>query len=186
MLNTSNICIFEGRMTKDVQIQTVGQGQNQYSKALFSIACDRTLTKDQKQAKASGQQVVSSDFPQFVATGAVADIIAQYFPKGKPIKIFASFQSYQKKDANGNTTYGQIFKVENIGFALTDSSNGNGGNNNGNNNGGGNYNNNNNGGNNYNNNNNGGNNYNNNKGGKQNNAQGGGDFFPVDDMEIPF
>lgn len=173
MINTANLCQFTGRMVKDVQVQMVGQGQNQYAKVLFSLAVSRTLTKEQKQAKANGQDVIDTDFINFVATGSQANTIAQYFPKGKPMTIIASYQSYKKQDQHGNTTYGHIFKVENIGFLPSDSSNNNGGGNY--NNGGGNYNN---GGNrNYNN----GGGYNNNY--NNNNNQ---DFFPVDDMETPF
>lgn len=180
MINTANLCQFTGRMVKDVQVQMVGQGQNQYAKVLFSLAVARPLTKEQKQAKANGQDVVDTDFINFVATGNQANTIAQYFPKGKPMTVVASYQSYKKADQNGNTTYGHIFKVENIGFVPGDSSNNNGGgnyNNNGGNrnyNNGGGYNN-----NNYNNNNRSNNNRNNNN----NNNQ---DFFPVDDMETPF
>ena len=187
MINTANLCQFTGRMVKDVQVQMVGQGQNQYAKVLFSLAVSRPLTKEQKQAKANGQDVVDTDFINFVATGSQANTIAQYFPKGKPMAVIASYQSYKKQDQNGNTTYGHIFKVENIGFLPSDSSNNNGGGNY--NNGGGNYNN---GGGNYNNSgnrnyNNGGgynnNNYNNSNNNNNNNNQ---DFFPVDDMETPF
>lgn len=193
MINTANLCKFTGRMVKDVQTQMVGQGQNQYPKVLFSLAVARPLTKEQKQAKSNGQDVTDTDFVNFVATGSQANTIAQYFSKGKPMEVLASYQSYKKVDNNGNSTYGHIFKVENIGFVPGDSSNNNGGNNGntntnnnaGNRNGGGNYNNNNNG--NYNNG--GGNNYNNNNGGNRNtqqNANANNDFFPIDDMETPF
>ena len=177
MINTANLCQFTGRMVKDVQVQMVGQGQNQYAKVLFSLAVSRPLTKEQKQAKANGQDVVDTDFVNFVATGTQANTIAQYFPKGKPMTIIASYQSYKKQDQNGNTTYGHIFKVENIGFLPSDSSNNNGGGNY--NNGGGNYNN----GGNRNYNNGGGYNNNNKNNSNNNNNQ---DFFPVDDMETPF
>ena len=177
MINTANLCQFTGRMVKDVQVQMVGQGQNQYAKVLFSLAVSRPLTKDQKQAKANGQDIVDTDFINFVATGTQANTIAQYFPKGKPMTIIASYQSYKKQDQNGNTTYGHIFKVENIGFLPSDSSNNNGGGNY--NNGGGNYNN----GGNRNYNNGGGYNNNNKNNSNNNNNQ---DFFPVDDMETPF
>lgn len=175
MINTANLCQFTGRMVKDVQVQMVGQGQNQYAKVLFSLAVARPLTKEQKQAKANGQDVVDTDFINFVATGNQANTIAQYFPKGKPMTVVASYQSYKKQDQNGNTTYGHIFKVENIGFVPGDSSNNNGGGNYNNNGGNRNYNN----GGGYNN-----NNYNNNN--RNNNNNNNQDFFPVDDMETPF
>ena len=116
MINAANVCSFTGRMTKDVQVQMVGQGQNQYAKVLFSLAVPRILTKEQKQAKAGGQDVVDVDYVNFVATGSNANLIAQYVPKGKGISVIASYQSYKKTDANGNITFGHIHKVESVGF----------------------------------------------------------------------
>lgn len=195
MFNVHNACQFEGRMAKDPTFSTVGQGQNAFNKATFTIAVDRQLSKTQREAKKNGQDVVTADFPQFVAIGGKADLLQKYFHKGKPIKIWASYQSYVTQDAAGNKKYGHIFQVEELGFTLSDNSNGNGGgngaaNNNGNSNGG--YNNN-GGGNGYANNNNGGG-YNNNAGGNRggyNNAAPtgaapAGDFYDISDDDIPF
>ena len=172
MINVNNLCTFEGRIVKDPQISTQGQGQNSYTKALFTLAIDRKLTKEQREAKKNGVEGVYSDFVPFVANGTLADVIKNYFVKGKPIKVIATYQSYQTKDQSGNVKYGHIFKVEDLGFVTKDTTDGQGGGNTG-------------GGNNNNgnrNNNNGGNNKPANN--RSNNNQN--DYMPVDDGDIPF
>lgn len=141
MLNLNNFNMFEGRLVKDPQITTEGSGQNAYTKAIFTLAVDRELTKEQKAKKESGGNIVTADYPQFVATGTTADIIAKYCKKGKPIKVQASYQSYKKQDNSGQTIYGHIFKVEKMGFTTQDSTRQHGSNNSGNSNYNNNYNN---------------------------------------------
>jgi single stranded DNA-binding protein len=175
MFNVNNCCQFEGRIAKDPEFKTVGQGKNAFNKALFTLAVDRSLSKDQRDAKRNGDDsIVSADFPQFVANGAKADIIRDYFCKGKPIKIWATYQSYVTQDQNGNKRYGHIFVVEELGFVLKDTTdqNNNGGNNN-------NRGNNNRNNNNYNN-----NNYNNNN--SRNNNNSNDDYYPISDGDVPF
>lgn len=174
MFNVNNCCQFEGRLVKDPEFKTVGQGNNTFTKALFTIAVDRQLSKEKKQQKKNDpNSVVSADFPQFVALGAKAEFLKNYFSKGKPIKIWASYQSYSSQDPQtGNRRFGHIFQVEELGFTISDTSGNNGGNTN--NNGGGNY-------------------------GRQNNRQANNnvppannrqniqqDYYPVADGDIPF
>lgn len=141
--NINNTALFEGRIVKDIDVKTVGQGQNAFKKALFTIAVDRQLSSDQrKKVKDGDTSIQTADFIPFVANGAKAETLEKYFCKGKPIRVAASYQSYKKTDANGNDVFGHIFVVHDIGFVLkdtTDSGNNGGGNNN--NNGGGNKNN---------------------------------------------
>ena len=53
MLNTSNICIFEGRVVADPTIEVISyntnQGQKQMKKAKFTLAVDKNLSSKQKQ-----------------------------------------------------------------------------------------------------------------------------------------
>ena len=58
MMNPSNLCIFEGRVSRDPQISQVQMGldqngqPNMVDKALFSIAVDRALsTQDDTSAQ---------------------------------------------------------------------------------------------------------------------------------------
>lgn len=177
MLNINNTCAFEGRIVNDLKITKAGNGQNQYSKLSFRIAVKKVLTKAQREQKKNGQQIQDSDFIPFYAIGSTADYIAQYFQKGSPIKVISTYNSFTSTDQQGNTTYGHIFKAEEVGFTISNNSNTGNANNNGN------YNNNgfnNNGyGNNSNN-----NSFNNNNG--FNNNVFNDDIYPVDDGDMPF
>lgn len=175
MLNVNNTCAFEGRIVNDLKITKAGNDQNQYSKLSFRIAVKKVLTKAQREQKKNGQQIQDSDFIPFYAIGSTADYIAQYFQKGSPIKIIATYSSFTGTDQQGNTTYGHIFKVEDVGFTVSNSNANNGNNNNYSNNG---FNNNNNYNNNFNN-----NGYSNNN---NNNDLFNDDIYPVDDRDMPF
>ena len=129
MLNINNFCSFEGRLVKDPNKSVVGTGENAYSKVLMTIAVARNLTSKQKQ---NGAQ--EADFINLVAYGKSADFIASYFSKGKPIKVIASYKSYEKTDDFGNKTYGSFLQVEQASFTLSDSGSKNNSNNNNNNN----------------------------------------------------
>jgi single-stranded DNA-binding protein len=96
---------------------------------MFTLAVDRVLTKDQRDAKKKGEDVVSADFPQFVVFGDSAKSICDWFSKGKPIQIQAEFQSYKKDDGNNGTTYGSNFVVRTWGFVPKDTSDDSGNNN---------------------------------------------------------
>ena len=68
MLNTSNICIFEGRVVADPTMEVINyntnQGQKQMKKAKFTLAVDKNLGSKQKQDyKNNGKP--TSDFPMF-------------------------------------------------------------------------------------------------------------------------
>lgn len=180
MFNINNCCQFEGRIAKDIDSKTIGQGNNAFTKVLFTLAVDRALTKDQRAAKKNGDtSIVSADFIPMTASGGKADVIKNFFSKGKPIKVYCSYQAYVSKDAQGNAKYGHIFVVEELGFTISDNTNNNGGGNNG-----GNRNNNGNNGNGNNNGNNG--NRNNNNNSSYNNNSRNNDTATFSDDDIPF
>lgn len=169
MLNSSNLCIFEGRLTKNPEISFI-EGANGLAKLLFDIAVNRTLTSNQRKDKKSGKDIVDVDFVPCEALGGKAEFIANNFQKGDPIRLLCSFKTYSyTKD--GVKKYGYNFSVEDVSFTLSRvSSNGNNGSYNNN----GNYNN-----NGYGNNSNGYNNYNN---GGFDNYGGNG----ISETDIPF
>lgn len=121
-MNTNNTCNFVGRFVKDPELQTKGKGQNLTNYCMFTLAVDRVLTKEQREAKKNGDDVVTADFPQFVCFGETAKAICDWFSKGKPIQICAEFQSYKKDDGNGGIQYGSNFIVRSWGFVPKDSS----------------------------------------------------------------
>ena len=125
MVNINNLCVFEGRIVNDLNLTQTGNGQSQYNKISFRIAVKKVLTKNQRQQKQNGQQIQDSDFIPCYAIGTTADYIAKYFQKGSPIKVIATYSSYTSTDANGNTTYSHIFKVEDVGFTISNSNSNN-------------------------------------------------------------
>lgn len=129
--NLANCCFFEGRISRDPQFSQVqmGVGQNgqpnMVDKALFSIAVDRALSSQQRQkAKNGDQSIKTADFIPCSLIGAQVATLRQYFPKGKAIKVVGHYTEYQTTDQQtGQTKYGHIFEIDNIGFTVTDSKN---------------------------------------------------------------
>lgn len=123
MMNTGNICIFEGRMVADPQVGTINynskNGPQQTTKVEFTLAVDKNLSTAQKQqAQTAGKAV--SDFPKFEAIGATAEFIAKWAKKGKPLRVVAEFETFKYKDKQGNMQYGYKFNVQNAGFTIGD------------------------------------------------------------------
>lgn len=125
MINSGNICIFEGRMTREPQYSTVQMGQDSVEKALFTIAVDRALSSAQRQkAKNGDQSVKTTDFIPCSLLGAQVATLRQYFPVGKSIRVICHYTEYQTTDPqSGQKKYGHMFEVDTIGFATQDSKN---------------------------------------------------------------
>lgn len=123
MQNTKNHCHFEGRISRDPIFSQVQIGNDMVNKAIFSVAVDRALTKAQKDnAKANNKP--TADFISFSCLGPSADLIRNYFPKGKAISVDAHYTSYQTQDRQtGQTKYEHIFEVEKIDFTVQDAKN---------------------------------------------------------------
>lgn len=144
MANVGNVCMFEGRITRDINYSSFNVpdgngGQRTVSKALFTIAVDRALSKDQRQKVKNGDNSIkTADFIPISVTGAMVDsVLKPYFFKGKGIRVHAHYTEWQTKDQQtGETKYGHSFEADDIGFCIQDpqgSHNNNGGNqNNGN------------------------------------------------------
>lgn len=84
-----NNVVLVGRLTRDPELRTTQTGK---SVCNFGIAVDRRVKRDDTQ----GQQ--TADFFNVVAWKKQAEIIKQYFTKGKPIAIAGRLQSrsYEK------------------------------------------------------------------------------------------
>lgn len=125
MINPANICIFEGRITRDPQISTVQMGQDSVEKALFTIAVDRALSSAQRQKVKNGDKSVkTADFIPCSLLGAQVATLKQYFPVGKAIRVMGHYTEYQTTDnQTGQTKYGHIFEVDNISFTVQDPKN---------------------------------------------------------------
>ena len=125
MINPANICIFEGRITRDPQLSTVQMGQDSVEKALFTIAVDRALSSAQRQKVKNGDKSVkTADFIPCSLLGAQVATLKQYFPVGKAIRVMGHYTEYQTTDSQtGQTKYGHIFEVDNISFTVQDPKN---------------------------------------------------------------
>ena len=131
MFNLANCCFFEGRISRDPQFSQVqmGIGQNgqpnMVDRALFSIAVDRALSSQQRQKAKNGDQSIKTvDFIPCSLIGAQVATLRRYFPKGNAIKVVGHYTEYQTTDQQtGQTKYGNIFEIDNIGFTIVDSKN---------------------------------------------------------------
>ena len=124
MVNTNNLCMFEGRMVREPQITNVQIGQDSVEKAMFTIAVERALSSAQRQKSKNGDKSIkTSDFIPCSLLGAQVATLKQYFPQGKGIKVVGHYTEYQSTDSNGATKYGHIFEIDNIGFTTQDSKN---------------------------------------------------------------
>lgn len=125
MINPSNVCMFEGRMTRDPNYSTVQIGQDSVEKALFTIAVDRALSSQQRQKVKNGDKSIKTvDFIPCSLLGGQVSVLRQYFPVGKAIKVVGHYTEYQTTNAQtGETKYGHIFEVDNMSFVTQDSKN---------------------------------------------------------------
>ena len=125
MINPANICIFEGRMTRDPQVSTVQMGNDSVEKALFTIAVERALSSTQRQKVKNGDKSIkTTDFIPCSLLGAQVATLKQYFPVGKAIRVMGHYTEYQTTDqSSGQTKYGHIFEVDNISFTVQDPKN---------------------------------------------------------------
>lgn len=126
--NINNECRFDGRMTKDPELSfiPISGGQKSLSKVKFTITVDKNMSKKQRdEAKAKGEPTV--DFIPCECVGPKAEVIVNHFKKGKPIKVSATFRSYNYLNkTSGQKVYAYTFDVTDIGFATIDYSEGNG------------------------------------------------------------
>lgn len=139
MGNAANLCHFAGRVSKDPEIKQYQGNNGQFSKARFSIAVDRALTAEQRNAVRNAMNagqtsdIQTCDFIDLEATGAMVDkIIAPYCVKGKACLVTCHYNSYSYTDQQtGQKKYGHSFIVDDITFAPQDAkglqNNGNGG-----------------------------------------------------------
>ena len=124
-MNSANLCIFEGRISRDPQFSTVQMGQESVEKALFNIAVDRALSSAQRtKVKNGDQSIKTTDFIPCSLLGAQVATLRQYFPKGKGIRAIGHYTEYQTTDSQtGQTKYGHIFEIDTIGFTVQDPKN---------------------------------------------------------------
>ena len=113
MFNTSNICIFEGRITSNTKITQVNGPNGPVDKATFSISVPKALSAQQRQ----DPNAKKNDFVNFQMIGAQVKTLQQHFPAGTPIKVVAHYVTWESTNQQtGQKTYGHNFEVDYIGF----------------------------------------------------------------------
>lgn len=121
MVNSHNLCIFEGRISSDPKYQTINSQNGAFEKATFSIAVDRQLTVQQKQAAKNNPNIQTADFVNCSITGKAVEVFKKYCLKGKAITVACTFQTYSYTDQQtGQKKYGYNFNVENFNFTIAD------------------------------------------------------------------
>lgn len=130
MVNSANLCVFEGRIAKDIDYSSFnvadGQGgQKSIDKARFSLAVDRILTQAERQKVKNGDTTVkTADFLPMEMIGAGVSVLKQYFFKGKGIRVVCHYSTWQSKNQQtGETIYGHTFEVDDFGFCIQDPKN---------------------------------------------------------------
>jgi single-strand DNA-binding protein len=103
-----NKVILYGNLTRDPEVKALPSGQQV---ATFGIATNRTY-KDK-----NGQKQESTEFHNIVAFGRTADVIGQYFKKGRPIYVEGRLQTRSWDDKEtGKKNYRTEIVLENFQF----------------------------------------------------------------------
>lgn len=103
-----NKVILYGNLTRDPEVKALPSGQQV---ATFGIATNRSY-KDK-----NGQKQESTEFHNIVAFGRTADVIGQYFKKGRPIYVEGRLQTRSWDDKeSGKKNYRTEIVLENFQF----------------------------------------------------------------------
>ena len=100
-----NNVVLVGRLTKDIELRTIGQG---VSVANFTLAVDRRFKNKQGERE--------TDFIACIAWKMTAEFIAKYFKKGDKIGIVGEIQTRSYEGNSGNKVYVTEVKVEQAHF----------------------------------------------------------------------
>lgn len=120
MVNTSNLCIFEGRISKDPEFSQIQGQSGPIDKVVFDLAVDRGMSASQRQTAQSNNQQ-TADFIHCSMIGAQVKTFQQYCPKGKAVKVLCHYTQYTYTNKQtGQTQYGHQFDVDKLGFVTND------------------------------------------------------------------
>ena len=121
--NAQNLCIFEGRIVNDPKFETIQSQNGPFEKASFTIAVDKNLTSQQRQAAKNDPSIQTADFVNFKLTGSKVDHLKQYCPKGRALTVVASYETWTSTNPNtGEKVYGHVFNVVDYKWTIKDAS----------------------------------------------------------------
>ena len=109
-----NNCIMLGRLVKDIEIKTGGNGK---SFGKFTLAVNRDFKNQEGKYDA--------DFINCVAFDKRAEVLAQYVTKGQQLAVRGSWRTGNFKKEDGTTAYTNELFVEGFDFISGQNSNGN-------------------------------------------------------------
>ncbi len=101
-----NKAFLYGNLTRDPELKALPSGQQLVS---FGLATNRTY-KDK-----SGQKQEATEFHNIVAFGRLAEVIAQYMKKGRPLFVEGRIQT-RSWESDGQKKYRTEIVVENFQF----------------------------------------------------------------------
>lgn len=107
-----NQVILFGRLTADPSVRQTQSGQ---------AVCNVSLAVERPKSK-NGNQI--TDFINCTAFGKVAELIAKYFTKGKPILVVGSLHDNNYTDQNNVKHYSKVVSINSVSFTLNDGSQG--------------------------------------------------------------
>ena len=96
-----NIVSLLGRLVRDPDVRYT---QNQMAVARFTVAVDRSMTKQRKE-QAQNTGAPTADFISCQAFDKTAETIGKYFTKGRKIAIVGHIQTGQYQNKQGATVY---------------------------------------------------------------------------------
>lgn len=109
-----NSAVISGRLTRDPELRQTPSG---VSVCNFTVAVDKySKSGEDKQA----------NFIDCVAWRGTADFVSKYFSKGRKITVAGSIETRNYEDKNGNKRTAVEILAENVDFADSKSSDGNG------------------------------------------------------------
>lgn len=109
-----NSAIILGRLTRDPDLRSVGEGERQTSVARFTVAVDKNLSKERR-TEMEAQNKPTADFISCVAWGKLAETIVRYSRKGLRVCIEGRIEtgSYQDKET-GKPIYTTDLRVNSL------------------------------------------------------------------------
>lgn len=105
-----NSCNFIGRLTRDVEVSTVGEGNIKV--ANFTIAVDRSY-------KGKNENEPTADFIPVQVWRKKAEFAESYFSKGKQVYVSGRLETYSYDNKQGQKVYSFRIDASDIGFADT-------------------------------------------------------------------
>jgi len=105
IMNNTNLCIFDGHLTKDIVLKYYPNNNEPY--ASFSIGVSESW-KD----KATGEPREKTQWPRILVKGKIAEACSKYLHKGSKVFVMTKLETNSWQDAQGVTQYSNDYVVK--------------------------------------------------------------------------